>query len=403
MNIMLPPMDHFELLTNFASELYHVDITDLSTLDHIREFCVRHTFPPSQYKSAAERMVRIIASAPHETILHMTDSFRLHKLLFFLEDIPVVLGPFCPLLFSRCEAEIILAENSIAEIPAMEYLSYTASYPSLSEKSAIGIVRAILHSLYPSEDDRPVESIAAKTIEAEKLREDRERRDNYALRLEHRHACEKRFREHIVNGNQRAALEELAKMERDVKYLKRVGNTLENEKIGSAITRTTARLAAMDGGLPGIVAHKISSQNTRDIMSARTVDEIASAKEHMVRAYCTAVRKFKNEGYSVFVQSVLYEMEHSYATDLSLDAIARELAVSKNHLINRFRTEVGETPMQYLTNLRLKHAALLLAEHDLSVQDIAAAVGIPDANYFTKLFKRTYGKTPLKYRKDHSL
>lgn len=171
----------------------------------------------------------------------MTDNFRLHKLLFFLGDIPVVLGPFCPLLFSRREAEIILAENSIEEIPAMEYLSYTASYPPLPEKSAIGIVRAILHSLYPSEDDRPVESIA------------------------------------------------------------------------------------------------------------------------------------------------------------------RELAVSKNHLINRFRTEVGETPMQYLTNLRLKQAALLLAEHDLSVQDIAAAVGIPDANYFTKLFKRAYGKTPLKYRKDHSL
>ena len=403
MDIMLPPMEHFKLVADFASELYQVDITALPTPDHIREFCVRHTFQLSQQEVDAARMGRLIAGVPHETIFHMIDSFRLHKVLFFLEDIPVVLGPFCPLIFSRREAAIILAENSIPEVPPMEYLSYAAAYPSLPEKTAVGIVRAMLHSLYPSEDDRPVESITAQTIEAERLREDKERRDNYALRLEHRHTYEKRFREHIVNGNQRAALEELAKMERDVSYLKRIGNTLENEKIGAAITRTTARLAAMDGGLPGIVAHKISSQNTQDIIAARTVDEIAKAKEHMVRAYCTAVRKFKNEGYSVFVQSVLYEMEHGCASDLSLDAIARELAVSKNHLINRFRTEVGETPMQYLTNLRLKRAALLLTEHNLSVQDIAAAVGIPDANYFTKLFKRTYGKTPLKYRKDHSL
>lgn len=282
----------------------------------------------------------------------------------------------------------------------MEYLSYIASYPSLPEKPAVRIVRAILHSLYPNEDDRPVKNIAAKTIEAEKLREDAERRANYALRLAHRHACEKHFREHIVNGNQRLALEELARMEQDVSYLKRVGNTLEDEKIGAAITRTTARLAAMDGGLPGIIAHKISSENTRDTLAARTVDEIAKAKEQMVRTYCTAVRKFKNESYSVFVQSVLYEMEHGYASDLSLDSIAHELAVSKNHLINRFRDEVGETPMQYLTSLRLKNAASLLAECDLSIQDVASAVGIPNANYFTKLFKRAYGKTPLKYRKD---
>lgn len=403
MNVSLPPMEHFELIAGFVKELYQVELTALPTQGDIQEFCVRHAFQPSESKAAAASMVRLIVDTPHEIVLHMTDGFRLHRMLFFIETVPVILGPFCPLLFSQREAEIILTENGLAGVPAVEYLSYTASYPSLPEKAAVRIVRAILHSLYPSEDDRPVENIAAKTIEAEKLREDGERRTNYALRLAHRHACEKHFREHIVNGNQRLALEELARMERDVSYLKRVGNTLENEKIGAAITRTTARLAAMDGGLPGIIAHKISSENTKDTLAARTVDEIARAKEQMVRTYCTAVRKFKSERYSVFVQSVLYEMEHGYASDLSLDSIAHELAVSKNHLINRFRAEVGETPMQYLTNLRLKNAVSLLAECDLSIQDIANAVGIPDANYFTKLFKRAYGETPLKYRKSRSL
>lgn len=400
MNVSLPPMEYFELVTNFARELYHVDITALTTPDDIQGFCARHAFPPYQNHFAAASMTRLIADTSHEVILHMIDSFRLHKVLFFVGDIPVILGPFRPLVFSRREAEIILSENDMSEVPALEYLTYSGAYPSLSEKSAVAIVRAILHSLYPGEDDRPVENIAAKKIEAERLREDKERQDNYALRLAHRHACEKRFREYIANGNQRLALEELTRMERDVSYLKRIGNTLENEKIGAAVTRTTARLAAMDGGLPGIIAHEISSQNTKDTLLAHTLDEIAKAKEQMVRAYCSAVRKFKNESYSVFVQSVMYEMEHSYASDLNLDTIAHELAVSKNHLINRFRAEVGETPMQYLANLRLKRAASLLVEYDLSIQDVAVSVGIPDANYFTKLFKRAYGKTPLKYRKD---
>lgn len=48
------------------------------------------------------------------------------------------------------------------------------------------------------------------------------------------------------------------------------------------------------------------------------------------------------------------------------------------------------TPIQYLTEFRLKRAAMLLAEHTLSIQNIANAVGIPDSNYFTKLFKKVF-------------
>lgn len=403
MSIRLSPMEHLNLVADFVRELHHVDIAVLRRPDAVEEFCIRHVFQPSQGKAAAGNLSQLIADTPYQTILHIVDDFRLHKLLFFVENIPVILGPFCPLVFSQREAGIILEENSMTGTPAMECLSYVSSYPFLPKKSAVNIVRTILHSVYPGEDDRPVKSITAKTVEAETYRKDRARRDHYAIRLEHRHACEKRFREYIVDGNQRAALAELTKMEKDVSYLKRIGSTLENEKIGAAITRTTARLAAMDGGLPSVAADEISNQNTKETMAARTVDEIARAKEHMIRAYCIAVRKYRNESYSVFVQSVLYGIEHNYASDLNLNDIARELAVSKNHLINRFRKEVSVTPMQYLINLRLKHAASLLTECDLRVQDVSSAVGIPDANYFTKLFKRAYGKTPIRYRKDHTL
>lgn len=96
MNISLTPMEHFELIADFVRELYHVELTALPNPDNIQEFCVRHTFQPSEGKSAAVNMVRLVADTPHETILHMIDSFRLHKILFFVGNIPVILGPFCP-------------------------------------------------------------------------------------------------------------------------------------------------------------------------------------------------------------------------------------------------------------------------------------------------------------------
>ncbi len=48
-------------------------------------------------------------------------------------------------------------------------------------------------------------------------------------------------------------------------------------------------------------------------------------------------------------------------------------------------------------------AARRLAESDAPVSEIAAGVGILDANYFIKLFKKAYGQTPLAWRKDHRL
>lgn len=92
-------------------------------------------------------------------------------------------------------------------------------------------------------------------------------------------------------------------------------------------------------------------------------------------------------------------MENKFHQDISLSDLANELAVSKNYLIKRFKAEDGMTPIQYLTKFRLKRAAMLLAEHTLSIQDIADVVGIPDSNYFTKLFKKSFHMTPQQYRK----
>lgn len=345
----------------------------------------------------------MIAKADRNTILHVTDDFRLHTLIFFLQDIPVILGPFRPLLFSQREAAVILQENGIDGMDPEQYLSWADTYPFHSEQAAVETVRALLHTLYPGADDRPLQDIQARSVIQEVAVEEAHNRENYALRLQRRYACEKQFRDCIQSGNQRGALEQLRKMEQDVAYLKRIGSTLDNEKIGAAITRTTARLAAMDGGLPGIVADRISNQNTKDTLSARTVDEISRAKEKMIREYCAAVRQDNENHRSVLVLSILYEMERNYASDISLDSLAKELAISKNYLISRFREEMGETPARYLTVLRLHKAAELLAQQGLSVQGVACAVGIPDSSYFTKLFQKEFGETPMQYRKAHAL
>lgn len=400
MNFDLTPLQHFSLLSNMIQELYRLKFTYLRTEADKTDFCRQHCFHPVQKEFTVTELEKMIRDAAAGVIIHSADYFRIHMMLFVIEDIPIVMGPFCPLLFSQKDAHILLSGKGLQQIAPMDFLSYTSTYPFLSEKNARKIVHSIFHSIYPADDDRRIVPLFPKAILAEETEMDQsEARINYTLLLEKRYSYEQKFRKDIMAGNQRAALLNLANMEQDVSYLKRIGSTLENEKIGAAITRTTTRLAAMDGGLPGIVADQISSQNTKDTRLAKTVDEILQAKKRMICSFCTAIRDMKTNQYSGLVQSVLYEMEHHFQEDISLDALANELAVSKNYLIKRFKTEVGATPVQYLTNFRLERAVMLLAEHTLSVQDIANAVGIPDSNYFTKLFKKAYDVTPLQYRK----
>lgn len=64
--------------------------------------------------------------------------------------------------------------------------------------------------------------------------------------------------------------------------------------------------------------------------------------------------------------------------------VAGKMGVSKSHLITRFR---------------MSKAAELLAGSRKTIQEIASDIGIPDANYFVKLFRRQYNLTPSAYRK----
>jgi AraC family transcriptional regulator len=73
--------------------------------------------------------------------------------------------------------------------------------------------------------------------------------------------------------------------------------------------------------------------------------------------------------------------------------------LSPNHLLRTFRQVFGQSPHQYLTNLRLEHARQLLTTTDQPVGDICVAVGFTSLASFTRLFRRRYGRPPAAYRR----
>lgn len=94
------------------------------------------------------------------------------------------------------------------------------------------------------------------------------------------------------------------------------------------------------------------------------------------------------------VSAASYYLEAHYAEELNLAVLAAELHVSPAHLSRTFKAVRGETPLSYLTRLRMTKARQLLADPNQTVVAVAHAVGYQDPFYFSKLFKRHTGVAP---------
>lgn len=91
-------------------------------------------------------------------------------------------------------------------------------------------------------------------------------------------------------------------------------------------------------------------------------------------------------------------IENHFDDDISNQDLLQLLDCSESVLLRSFKQAVGMSPMQFLMNHRIQKAAEMLLTTELKSCDIAVSCGFHDFSYFTKIFKRNIGMTPIEYR-----
>jgi len=91
------------------------------------------------------------------------------------------------------------------------------------------------------------------------------------------------------------------------------------------------------------------------------------------------------------------------ARQWTLDDLAKSTGLSRTRLAGRFRDLLGQSPMAYLAQWRLKLGAEMLQETDHSVAEVAALVGYGSEATFNRAFKREFRCPPARYRRDSKL
>lgn len=97
--------------------------------------------------------------------------------------------------------------------------------------------------------------------------------------------------------------------------------------------------------------------------------------------------------------SAVVEHVHAHLTEaITVDQLAELVSLSPSQLTRRFREALGQPPLRYIIEARMRRARLLLTETTLPVKRVAALVGYDDPYYFSRLFRQTVGRSPSSLR-----
>lgn len=136
--------------------------------------------------------------------------------------------------------------------------------------------------------------------------------------------------------------------------------------------------------------------------SIQLLDEISrsfhSAQRSMAEQNFRAIHRLADLDEARRMSDIVAFVDEHYMDELSLDKLSTRFFLSREHISRRFKQEVGMTLTSYVIHLRINQAKQWLIETDEKMYSIALKLGYQDENYFSKLFKKNVGMTPIEYR-----
>lgn len=170
------------------------------------------------------------------------------------------------------------------------------------------------------------------------------------------------------------------------------------------------RLAAMDIITEcqyAAIEQKIDDNNSINkdtltaILFADNLPDLQKNLEDYVSALANSINMQTTTKVGNLIEQVKDYLEKNIAEpDLGLASTAAAFYVSPGHLGRLMKKETGQTFIEYLTNIRVKKAEMLLKTTELKGYQVGEMVGITDPHYFSILFKKNLGKSMNEYRND---
>lgn len=395
-------LSHFRLKTHQITE----EDTDLSQID----MGLRKLLGLSdEYESSRTFFKNTLNS---NTIYKMTDAFYCNYFLIKLPDYDkatiLVVGPYTVKEFNSNEIMEFTEQYSLPPQFFNTLEKYFNNIPYLENESTLLIIMNTLgETLWGNTDNFAFENLGQEEYDTQNRSIDSPLEISYELTdasinmkaIEERYAVENQLLKAISRGLRHKA-EMLMTNISAASYEKRAADPIRNMQNYCIIMNTLLRKAVENGSVHPFYIDKLSSDFARKIEQVASMEGVRKLQKDMIHKYCLLVKNHSMKGYSLLTQKVVTTIDTDLTADLSLNALASKMNVNASYLSTLFKRETGSTLTEYVNEKRIQHGILLLHSTSLQIQTIASYCGIPDVNYFTKLFKKKVGKTPKEYREN---
>lgn len=334
------------------------------------------------------------------TIYFIHNTLKLNYAIFPLSDISrgefLMFGPFLYETPNGDFFERILAKNHIGKNDAAALQIFYSTVPVVPEPIMAASAYSIACELYGTFDTSRIMHRNLDSVVVGNSQPDESLQFSMDV-LERRYRDENALLTAISHGDYDAAVRHLRHFA-SFNILPRSNDILRDHKNMLIILNTLMRKATEKGGVHPVYLDRLSGAFAVKI--EQTTDSVAAKclALDMLRRYCQLVQNNSHRGYSLVVQRTLNYINLHLSDELSLASIAGALGFNAAYLSAQFSRECRETLTNYVHTVRLEAACRMLDETDLSVSEIASRIGIEDAAYFSRLFRKKYGVSPQQYR-----
>lgn len=136
----------------------------------------------------------------------------------------------------------------------------------------------------------------------------------------------------------------------------------------------------------------------RMIEESGSISELNELLREVSFSIAAKVNHYNNRSIKLILRKAMDYIQEHYSEPITLKEVAESAYVSMCYISRMFRKELGRNFVDYLNGVRLDKAKKLLKDPRYKTYEVAEKVGIPDAHYFSRLFKKVVGLTPTEYR-----
>lgn len=160
--------------------------------------------------------------------------------------------------------------------------------------------------------------------------------------------------------------------------------------------------AAMDGGLEFTETSAVSNTFISLAETFEDPNDFIVTFKKMTHGFTNQVHEAQNKyKYTKSIRKAMSYIDRHIHFPLSLDTVSKSIGLSRPYLSQLFSKEVGTSIQNYIQEKKMAEAENFVKFTKMSMSEIATTLSFCSQSYFTEVFKRYIGQTPVQYRKHH--